>query len=210
MPTLNYSVAISGLGGSISRNIPRTEDGGGSNEIAVGVGYSGTLTTRTDDETGSLTLASGHGITTAQVIDLYWSGGARYGITVGTVATNVVPIGADNSGTGDVLPTAATAIVASPRVTFNCAIDGDELALLGVQQAYASNTEAANSHISFLDSGSAEIEEFALSANVPRTFDITGGDTNGFTGNPITSAVVSNGSATNAATLKILWVQDST
>lgn len=180
------------------------------NDIALAAGAAGTLTSRTDDETGSLTLATGHGITTAQVIDLYWSGGARYKITVGTVSGDVVPIGANNSGSGSVLPAATTAVVAAPRVAFNCSIDGDELSLLAVQAYFAVSTETSAAHVSLLDSGAAEIDEIALVANVPRTFDITGGDTNTFTGNPITNGIASNGSSANVATLKLLWVQDST
>lgn len=210
MPTLNYAVSISGLGGSISKSTPRTADGGGSVEVSVPAGKAGTLTTRTDNETGTLTLGASHGITTGQIIDLYWSGGARYEITVGTVSGTSVPIGADNSGSGDNLPSASTAIVASPRVAFNAAIDGDELGLLAIQQYYASASETAASHVSLVDAADDEIAALTLTAGVPRVFDIDGGDTNPFAGDPITDGVVSNGSSTYAATLKIYWVADAT
>ncbi len=210
MPTLNHAVSVAGLGGSISQVTPRTADGGGSNEITVPVGQDGSLTTRTNDTTGTVTMDSGsHTITTGMNVGLYWSGGNAYDVTVGTVSGTSVPItvaGAESTA----LPVTSTAIVVSPSVTFNCAIDGDELSLLAMQQYFASTSETASSHIQFLDSGSSEIAEVDLAALTPRTYDITGGDTNSFTGNPITSAIVSNGSTTNAATFKILWVQDST
>ncbi len=38
----------------------------------------GTVTTRTDDLHGILTMASGHGIVVGQYIDLFWDGGASY------------------------------------------------------------------------------------------------------------------------------------
>lgn len=79
----------------------------------------GELTTRTDNETGTLTMDTGHGITTGARLDLYWADGdgagtpgSRRGITVGTVSGNTVPIGADNSGSGDNLPLVNTAITA--------------------------------------------------------------------------------------------------
>lgn len=79
----------------------------------------GELTTRTDNETGTLTMTTGHGITTGARLDLYWEDGdgagtpgSRRGITVGTVSGNSVPIGADNSGSGDNLPLVNTAITA--------------------------------------------------------------------------------------------------
>lgn len=205
--TLSIGVAIGGL--SIQRSIVRTADSASSVEISLPVGYAGSLTTRTDAETGTVT-ASGHGILSASVVDIFWDGGARYGVTVGTVTSSTIPIGADNSGTGDDLPSSSTAVVVSPQVAFNVAIDGDELVLIGIEQNYTSTTETAISHVSLLDSGDAEILGLALNPNSPRTWDITGGDTNDFTGNPITNGVASNGSATNAATLKINYLQDAT
>jgi hypothetical protein len=92
----------------------------------------GALTTRTNNTTGELTMDAGHGITTGQRLDLYWlntdgTRGYRYGITVGTVATNAVPI---SSGAGDNLPADETAITAMvPRLeTF--AYDKDDVVAL--------------------------------------------------------------------------------
>lgn len=207
--TLSIGVNVGGL--SISRSITRSGDGTGTVEIAVPAGNAGTLTTRTDNETGSLTMSSGsHDITTGSTIDLYWTGGSRHGITVGTVSGTTVPIGADDSGTGDNLPTASTAIVADVQVPFNASIDGDELALIGMEMTYTSTNETATSHVSLVDSGDSEIAGVDLTANAPRAWDITGGDTNAFTGNPITDGVISNASSSNAATLKIAWLQDAT
>ena len=66
------------------------------------------LTTRTDNATGTLTMTnSGHGIVTGQKIDLYWSGGSRRFVTVGTVSGTSVPF---SVGSGTNLPAALTAI----------------------------------------------------------------------------------------------------
>lgn len=210
MPSINNSVNISGLGISISKNTPRTADGGAAVEIAIPAGKVGTLSTRTDDETGTLTMDSGHGITTGAIIDLYWEGGSRHGITVGTVSSNTVPIGADDKGVGDDLPSQSTDIVAMVQLAFNCSIDGDELSLLAMQLYFNDASEDAEGYVSFLDDGDAEIEALKLQASVPRVFDIAGGDPNGFTGDPITNAVVTHGSAVNSAILKLVWVADAT
>lgn len=211
MPTLTLNMTINGLGETISRTIRRTADGGGNCEISVPAGKAGTLSTRTDNETGTLTLGSGHGITTGQIVDLYWPGGARYKITVGTVSGTSVPIGADNAGSGSNLPSQGTAVVCSPRVTFDCNMDGDALSAVAILQKYDA-TETAMSHLSLVDSGSAEIEGIALYPNTPRVYDISYGylGSNPFTGNPIVSGVVSNGSSAQSATLHLLWTQDST
>jgi hypothetical protein len=73
----------------------------------------GTLTTRTNDTTGELTLASGHGVTTGDRLDVYFASGIRVNVTVGTVAGNVVPI---SSGSGAILPAqGATLTVCVPQ-----------------------------------------------------------------------------------------------
>lgn len=69
----------------------------------------GTLSTRTSNTAGTLTMATGHGITTGARLDIYWSGGSCRGATVGTVATNSVPF---TGATGTVLPAQDTAITA--------------------------------------------------------------------------------------------------
>lgn len=76
----------------------------------VPAAVSGVLTTRTDNDTGTLTMDdAGHGITTGARLDLYWTGGARRRMTVGTVAGLSVPI---DLGAGDNLPAATTPIIA--------------------------------------------------------------------------------------------------
>jgi hypothetical protein len=92
-------------------------------EESIPAAKSGTLTVRTDANTGSLTMSSGHGITTGARLDLYWVGGCRRGIVVGTVATNVVPI---DLGSGDDLPSAATAITAMVPTNIEFEIVGDD------------------------------------------------------------------------------------
>lgn len=100
--TLNTTVVADG----VSR-IDKT----GDNVLAAA--KIGQLTTRTDNDTGELTMAASHGITTGARLDVFWEEagvkGARYGMVVGTVATNQVPI---DGGAGDNLPTNLTAVTA--------------------------------------------------------------------------------------------------
>lgn len=83
----------------------------------------GQLTTRTSASVGTLTMAAGHGFNTADIIDLFWTGGKRVGVVVGTVATNSVPI---SGGSGDDLPANLTAITAMLRHAENRAFSGDD------------------------------------------------------------------------------------
>lgn len=67
----------------------------------------GTLSTRTDNTSGQLTLDSLHGVLSDSVGGLYWNGGQRLGVAVGTVNGNLVPF---SGGSGDNLPAQDTAI----------------------------------------------------------------------------------------------------
>jgi hypothetical protein len=84
----------------------------------------GQLTTRTDNDTGTLTMVTGHGITTGAILDVYWDGGYRANMVVGTVATNSVPI---DGGSGDNLPTNLTAITAMVPSVETVVIVGNNL-----------------------------------------------------------------------------------
>jgi hypothetical protein len=78
----------------------------------------GTLTTRTDDNTGVVTAASGHGIVTSDTVCVFWTdtnGDLQYrsGMTA-TVATNAITVGGGDGTTGiSVLPAASTAVTIS-------------------------------------------------------------------------------------------------
>lgn len=206
MPTRNYSVTLGG-GVSISKSQARTADGGSDIEVTIPKGFAGTLTTRTDDNTGTVTLAGGHGIATGNSVDIYWSGGVQYDVTVGTVATNSMPF---DLGIGDNLPSTSTAVVVCKRVTINVSLDGDALSILGVQQRFASQTATAMSHVDFQDAAGDEIAQLDLHPNGVQVFDVEGGSANPFTGDPITVCYVSNGSSADDATFKLSFLQDIT
>lgn len=108
---MSVSITISESASVLGLNFPSrntvTADGALVKSVTLAAAKIGQLTTRTDSNTGILTMASGHGITTAARLDLYWTGGSRRGITVGTVSGDSVPI---SGGAGYVLPTAATAV----------------------------------------------------------------------------------------------------
>ena len=90
----------------------------------VGAAKSGTLTTRTDNAAGTMTMTSGHGINTGDKVDIFWEGGSRYNVTVGTVSTNSVPI---SSGSGDNLPSTSTALKVCIPVVSDLLVTGDDV-----------------------------------------------------------------------------------
>jgi len=168
----------------------------------------GTLSTRTDNNTGTLTLGSGHGITDGQIIDVYWSGGVQRTVTVGTVSGTSVPI---DGGIGDNLPTATTAITACVQKAINLAIDGDNADLIAVILETTDTSLRTAANVQFLDAAADVIAEIDLVANVPQVWDIEGGSANPFTGDPITNLKASQASTSTSETwtLKIVGVQDA-
>ncbi len=204
-PSLNISITVSGAGGNISQTFNRSADSAINHNIAIPAAKTGTLTTRTDNDTGVITLGVSASISTGAVVDVYWSTGRRYGVTVGTVSGTSCPI---DLGAGDNLPSTSTAVTISPQITVVTTIDGDNLSLLSFKQHYNDTTVTSASHLDLLDDADAEVVGLTLNANEVKLYDITGGATNVFTGNIITQLKCSNKSSAAAAILQVLGVQD--
>jgi len=200
MPVGSVGITISLAGISIQSSVSRSADGQISHEVSLPAGQSGALTTRTGDTVGEATLGDGHGIQTADVVDVYWSGGVRYGVTVGTVAGNVVPL--TDSGAGDVYPAQGTTLIVAKQVTINTDFDGDDAVLFA---AFAT----ARAHADFQDSGSLSLEAVELAANEVWWWASSLGQTNPLTGNAVDTVQVSNGT-TAVATFKLGILYDST
>lgn len=171
----------------------------------------GSLTTRSTDSNGVVTLATGHSITTGMVVDVYWAGGVRYGMDA-TVAGDAVTV---DGGDGDVLPAALTAITGVyEQIEINpLNLDGDNAQFAAVIYRNTAD-QTAKAHIDFQDTGSAQVAEHDLvheTANGGHNHvrNIAGGDANPYTGNPITKGFASHNSL-SAATLYIMAGIDST
>lgn len=111
--TMTKSISLDGVQGS--EVTTATGESGVKANQTLAVAKSGTLSTRTSNTAGTLTMESGHGITTGARLDIYWTNtdgtaGHAYGATVGTVSGLSVPF---TGAAGDVMPAAATAVTAS-------------------------------------------------------------------------------------------------
>ena len=214
MPQITHSLSVAGGGISIqSAQVVREGSGVIGLQETLALGQAGTLTTRTSDTAGTITASdAGHGIATADKVDVHWTDSGvpkvAYDCTVGTVAGTSIPF---TGASGDVLPIATSAIVVTKHLSVNLSIDGDETKLIAIVVETADITRRDAVHIQFLDSGSAEIAELDLVTNIPQVWDIEGGASNPFTGNPITVAKITNGGTTASQnyTLKIAGVQDA-
>ncbi len=125
--TITESASV--LGYTFPSRSTVSADGAVTKMISVPAAKNGTLTTRTDANTGTLTMAASHGITTGARLDLYWDGGSRRGIVVGTVSVNSVPI---DLGSGDDLPIATTVITAQVPISEAFLVTGDDVSAIAL------------------------------------------------------------------------------
>lgn len=209
MGTITHAQSISGGGVTIQPlAITRTNSGMIALEDTLNAAKEGDLTTRSDDNTGTLTMDAGHGFTDGQIIDIYWSGGVQRSAVIGTVSVNSVPF---DSGIGDNLPADETAITAVVQKSINLAIDGDNADIVAVILETVDKSLRTAANVQFKDAAADVIAEIDLVTNVPQVWDIEGGSANPFTGDPITNLKASQGNSTSTETytLKIVGVQDA-
>lgn len=101
-------------------------------EVPIPAAQPGTLTLRTNNTTGTLTMdIGGHGIVDADLVDLYWDVGGvkgyRRSVVVGVVAGTSVPI---SGGSGDNLPAQDSAIRVHVQVEKELNFEGDDVVAL--------------------------------------------------------------------------------
>lgn len=185
-------------GKTYNEQVNVNSDSANRREIPLAAAKTGTLTTRTDNDTGSLTMTAGHGITTGSGLDVYWNiggvPGSRRNMTVGTVAGDVVPI---DGGIGDNLPAAASAITAMVPVAKELRWDGDDMQILAI---------TADAQATMVLTGDDNVEDFGVQIVTPNQlyeWHTGSGVTNPIATDVITKVFCSHGDSTGVRTLKI-------
>jgi hypothetical protein len=179
-------------GVNIDSTIRRTDELEQAFRATMVPGRAGTLSTRTDDNTGIVTVASGHGITDTDTVAVFWAGGSRYDVDV--TATTATTISID-LGAGANLPAATTAVVIAKESVHTLPIVGDDIAVIGI----GCDNRAS---INFRDSGDASLLRYDMATGEGRLW-ISGQDvTNPLAGDTVATIVIANG-GTTAAELRI-------
>jgi hypothetical protein len=200
MPTARQTAVYELAGLTIASTIEKTESAQIGPTITLPAGQAGTLTTRTADDDGEATLTDTPTVSNGDVADVFWDGGVRYGMDVGVVVGNVVPI---SSGAGDVLPAASTALVVTERVPISLAFDGDDVEMIAA-------TCDQRAHLEFEDAGALPIYPIELAAaDQAWSWIADTGWANPLTGNAVATVQAANGTAA-AATLQLGVLYDST
>lgn len=192
----NHTNIIAGLAFNNADSL--TADGELAVNPTLAAAKVGALTTRTDANTGELTMAASHGITTGVRLDVYWSGGSRYGMTVGTVATNQVPI---DGGAGDDLPADETAITAMIPVEETFDLVGNDATAIGAAGDAAFT-------VVFVDGSDAAHLAVAKYAAGGYSW-LTGDGTNPIAGDTITDVFLSHGSSSGAVNVRAAALRNS-
>lgn len=168
-------------------------DSGVDTEPTVPAAKAGTLTTRTDNDTGVLTMASGHGFLTNDKVDVFWEGGSRRNMTA-TVATNAVTV---DGGAGDNLPAASTVVTAMKPVERDLAFNGSDVVAVGVYCP-------VSGWVVFLDGSDAVVHDYQIlpTGGTSRMWAEGGAGTNPLDGELVAKVLFSHADATQARTMK--------
>jgi len=168
-------------------------------------GKAGTVTLRTDNNTGELTLAGGHGILTGDVVNIHWRIGTtnycQRKVTVGAVAGNVVPI---DAGMGDDLPPLTTAIVCCKQRSEKVTVNSSGLQILGLLAKDLIGVAVEGVQLGFTTGAGTVAYAPLLSLDDLVQSDVAAGEANPLGGTDIATLTMTNGSATLPIDVSIL------
>jgi hypothetical protein len=198
MPTSSIQYTVNSGGASIQGQQTDTAEGTLNLEVTLAAGKAGTLTTRTDNDTGVATLSTGHGIISTDVVDVYWAGGLRRGM-VATVSTNAVTI---DGGAGSNLPSTTTALVVCKQTEAVFIVDGDLIQFFAVGANQRCSVDFQNA------SNTSQIAYQVLANTVQPPWSASGGLTSPYAGIDIQKAKLSNGSSTASCLVKVAALVD--
>lgn len=188
------------LGGkTFNESTTVTGDGAIVQELSVAAGSAGTLTTRTDADTGVVTVDdSGHAFAELDRVDLYWTGGARRGMSVSSVSVNGVTI---DGGSGDDLPSQDTVVTLIEPTEVDAVVLGTNV------NGIVLYTSQIGQFV-FADSGDSEHLAVELTAGKAYSWTEGNGTTNPITGDSIAKVFVSHG-GTSSATMRVGVLYDN-
>jgi hypothetical protein len=193
---INISFRVGGA--VIDAAISREDEQAAATEVALPAGIAATLSTRTDDNTGIVTVASGHGITDADTVTLFWDGGIRRGLTVTATTSTTISI---DAGAGDNLPLVSSVGVIAKEVVTSLGHVGNDLVIFAV---YSPQRLMAN----IRDVDPATIKAVDIAAKESWAYISNFSGDNPFADETLVTAVLANG-GTVAVTATIVHLKDT-
>lgn len=197
---VQHQELVNCMGFNVQVNRDASADGFVGGNPTIARAKVGTLSTRTDNDTGVLTLETGHGVTTAVAnkLDMYWDGGKRVGVTVGSVSGLSVPV---DGGSGDNLPDADTVVTAMVPQSEDFAVDGDDLVAILA-------TSGTRATIKVIDDAPSTALTIAVESQTEGyVWNSTQGTTNPVAGDTLVSVLLSHDDGVNSQSVGILGVK---
>jgi hypothetical protein len=192
MPQATAQLFLSLGGIQVNGTFLRTAVGQLSDQLTpdkLVAGAAGTLTTRTSDTAGIITLASAPTLVNGNKFSIVWANGSVLTATVTGVSGNAVTF---NSAIGDVLPALNAAVVASLLLTVVAPFNGDLVEMMG---AVCTNDAA----IGFYDATPTLLLRLKLAGGTPQGepwfWVKNSGVTNPLAGHIVATVSVGNGEA---------------
>lgn len=207
MPTLTASNArqTSVLGMSFNSSYNVTAENSTVTVLNKAVAKNGVLTVRTDLNTGSLTMDSGHGILTGDRLDIFWldpdgvTRKCQRAVTAGTVATNVVPI---DLGVGDDLPLAASAVTVQVATFEDFVVTGNNVVGILISADYPAQ-------VTFTTSVPAELHAVLTDGTEDGYAWLgTGDGVNPLAGDAVTRVYITNGSSVSVNEVRVVVLRN--
>lgn len=134
MPTFTRTSSITGTEVSTSTTDSQTGAEAATVTVTLPAGKPGTLTTRTDADTGVITSV-GHGLTAADFVSVFWTdattGAEMYRVNMDVTAVTADTLSVD-LGLGDALPPVNAAVIIGQVVSRPVAWDGVAAGMLGL------------------------------------------------------------------------------
>ena len=178
---------------SIDATVSRDYEGSITEQGSLPAGKAGTLSTRTDNDTGVATLSEGHGIQTGDKVDVFWAAGSRYGMSA-TVSGNDVTI---DAGGGDNLPDQGTNLIVTKRVPISASFVGNLLKLI------VACCKTKRIRLTFEDADGTSLLSRDLPAGEPWSWVSDQGVANPLAGAAVASIQAANGESDAAGTIQI-------
>lgn len=169
--TLSGAIQASAFGRQYNVDLTRQTETGKPFSPSVRKGYTGELTTRTDNNTGVITVDDAdHDITTADFVALFWeiqtdpaqaTAGRRRVVAVTAVTGAAISV---DLGAGDNLPLLNSAVIITPMEPVNINVDGDDLKGLML------GAEGAETMYSFYNSDGPPTEDLYVPVLVNKSY----------------------------------------
>jgi len=188
-------------GANVNVKLAKTATGSIAQSQALAAAKTGSLTTRTLDTAGELTMTTGHGITDGARIAIFWPGGCAYLGTVGTVVGNAVPF---TGAAGDNLPDQDTAVTVQVMTPLDVDFDGDKAEIVAA-------SFSRRGVVVFEDSGDVVLDAGDIAAGEGYVYVVGLSQSNPLAGNPVDQVWIANGDSdgTNAFVLGVLYQSDT-